>query len=332
MSKRIIVTGGAGYIGSHTVVELIKKGYHPIIIDNLSNSKKDVISRIEKICNKKITFYNIDCTKQKILSEKKIWKNIDGIIHFAAFKSVSESVIYPDKYLSNNIGSLEVIINIMNQYNIENLVFSSSCTVYGNPDKLPVTEKSKIKKPTSPYALTKQKCEEIIKSSKINKYAILRYFNPIGAHKSSLIGESNVNKPNNLVPLISKSIKEKNKLYIYGDDYNTHDGTCIRDYIHVCDVATAHVKVLEKLLELSKKKYILNIGLSKGTTVLELVKKFELANKVKVNYEITNRRDGDVEQIYANCKLAQKELNWLPKKSISRALIDAWNWEKNNSL
>jgi len=331
MTKKIIVTGGTGYIGSHTVVELIKKGYNPIIIDNLSNSKKEVISRIEKICKKKVSFFKIDCTKEKKLKELPIWDDVKGIIHFAAHKSVSESVDFPKKYLSNNIGSLEAILNIMKYFKIENLVFSSSCTVYGNPEKLPVTEKSKIQEPTSPYALTKQKCEEIIiKSSCINNYAILRYFNPIGAHKSSLIGELNLNKPNNLVPLISKSIKEKTKLYVYGDDYNTHDGTCVRDYIHVCDVASAHVKVLEKLFTSNKKKYILNIGLSKGVSVLELIKQFEQANNIKVNYEISNRREGDVEQIYANCKLAEKELKWFPEKSIKQALIDAWNWEKNN--
>ena len=328
--NNILVTGGAGYIGSHTIVELVQAGYQPIIIDDLSNSKKNVISRLEKLCKQKIPFYNINCTNEKEMLNERLWKNIKGVIHFAAHKSVSESVKYPKKYFSNNVGSTEVILKIMNRYKIENLVFSSSCAVYGEPNKLPVTEKSPIKTPTSPYALTKQKCEEIIAKSNLTNYAILRYFNPIGAHKSGLIGELPNKKPNNLVPLISKSIKEENKtLYIFGNDYDTPDGTCIRDYIHVCDVAKAHVKVLEKLITKNKKKYILNIGLSKGFSVLDLINSFEKVNKIHINYKIGDRRPGDIEKIYANCKLAEKELGWCPEKSIEEALVDAWNWEKN---
>tara|TARA_B100001250_G_C19719180_1_gene753026 strand:+ start:55 stop:1050 length:996 start_codon:yes stop_codon:yes gene_type:complete len=329
MNKNILVTGGAGYIGSHTIIELLKTGYQPIIIDNLSNSKKNVISKLEKLCKQKIPFYNINCTNQKDMLNDEIWKNIKGVIHFAAHKSVAESVKYPEKYFLNNVGSTELIVKTMQYYKIENLVFSSSCTVYGEPDKLPVTEKHTIKKPTSPYALTKQKCEEIIQKSNLTKYAILRYFNPIGAHKSGLIGELSNTKPNNLVPLISKSIRNNNTLNVFGNDYKTHDGTCIRDYIHVCDVAKAHVKVLDKLMTQNTKKYILNIGLSKGVSVLELIQLFEEANNLKINYKIENRRDGDIEKIYANCKLAEKELGWVPEKSIKEALKDAWNWEKN---
>jgi len=332
MNKNIIVTGGAGYIGSHTIVDLIKAGFNPIIIDNLSNSTKNVISKLEELCQQKITFYNIDCTNEKEMCNEKIWRNISGVIHFAAHKSVAESVKKPEKYFFNNVGSTEIILKNMQRYKVENLVFSSSCTVYGNPDILPVTEKSEIKKPTSPYALTKQKCEEIIQSSHLKNYAILRYFNPIGAHKSSLIGEINIKNPNNLVPLIAKSIKEKKTLHVFGNDYNTHDGTCIRDYIHVCDVAKSHVKVLEKLIPHNRKKYILNIGLSKGFSVLELIQSFEKVNNLNIDYKIGKRRDGDVEKIYADCKLAEKELGWSPQKTIEEALIDAWNWEKKFNL
>ena len=329
MNKNILVTGGAGYIGSHTIIELIKTGYQPIIIDNLSNSKKCVVSRLEEICQQKIPFYNINCANKQDILNKAIWQNIKGVIHFAAHKSVEESVRYPEKYFLNNVGSTELILNAMQHYEIENLVFSSSCTVYGEPDKLPVTERDIIKNPTSPYAATKQKCEEIIQKSNLKKYAILRYFNPIGAHKSGLIGELSNSKPNNLVPLISKSIRNNNTLNVFRNDYNTPDGTCIRDYIHVCDVAKAHVKVLDKLITQNTRKYILNIGLSKGISVLELIQLFEKVNNLKINYKIGKRRDGDIEKIYANCKLAEKELGWAPEKSIKEALKDAWNWEKN---
>ena len=328
--KKVLVTGGTGYIGSHTVVELSKAGYKPIIIDNLSNSKKEIIPILEKLCGQKIPFFNIDCSNEKDMENKNIWKDVYGIIHFAAHKSVSESVLKPKKYFLNNIGSTQVLLKIMQQKKIENLVFSSSCTVYGEPSALPVTENSTIKKPTSPYGETKKKCEEIIQKSKLEKYAILRYFNPIGAHKSSLIGEFPIKKPTNLIPLITQHvIGKREKIMIYGNNYNTPDGTCIRDYIHVCDVAKAHVKVLNKLISNQKKKYILNIGLSKGLSVLELIKLFEKVNKKTIYYEIGERRKGDIEKIYANCKLAKKELGWSPEKTIDEALIDAWNWEKN---
>ena len=330
MNKKVLVTGGAGYIGSHTVVELSKAGYRPIIIDNLSNSSKSVITRLEKLCEQKIPFYNINCTNQKEMDKAEIWEDIQGVIHFAAHKSVSDSVKNPKKYFLNNVGSTKVLLKIMKTNKIENLVFSSSCTVYGEPSKLPVTEENVIKKSTSPYAETKQECEKIIQNSSLNNYAILRYFNPIGAHQSSLIGELPVKTPNNLVPLITQNaIEQKNKLIIYGNDYNTPDGTCVRDYIHVCDVAKAHVKVLEKLISKNrKKKYILNIGLSKGVSVLELIKLFEKVNKININYQIGERRQGDIEKIYANCKLAKIELGWSPEKSIEDALLDAWNWAK----
>jgi len=333
MSKNIIVTGGAGYIGSHTVIDLIESGYNPIIIDNFSNSNHSVIDKLETICNKKINSLNINCTNKNELVNNIDWQNITGIIHFAALKSVSESFEKKKKYFLNNVESTKVLIDIAENFNIDNFVFSSSCTVYGSPDLLPVTEKTKLKKALSPYGETKKICEDIIKTSKIKNYHILRYFNPIGAHKSSLIGENPKNKPNNLVPLICQcGIGKKKLLTIYGNDYSTRDGTCIRDYIHVSDVAQAHVCALNNMIGKKNCKEVLNIGLSKGVSVLELVKLFEKSNNIKINYIFGKKREGDIEEIYADCKLAQKKINWKPKYSISQALIDAWKWEIKNKL
>ncbi len=329
MTKNIIVTGGAGYIGSHTVVELVESGFTPIIVDNFSNSSPEIITRIEQICKQKIKTYNLNCIDEKKLIKTIKWSEVDGVIHFAAYKSVSESFKKKEDYFLNNIKSTKILLKIIEKYNIKNFVFSSSCTVYGNPNKLPVTEKTELKEPSSPYGETKKICEELIQSSLIPNFTILRYFNPIGAHTSSLIGEQPSSIPNNLVPLICEcAIGKRNKLTIYGNDYSTKDGTCMRDYIHVCDVAQAHVQALKKMMYDSKNKNIFNIGLSKGTTVLELINLFEKNNNIKINYEIGKRREGDVEKIYADCSLAKEDLNWTPKKTISKALIDAWNWEK----
>lgn len=329
MSKNIIVTGGAGYIGSHTVVKLVEFGFNPIIIDNFSNSSPEIISRIELICKKKIKTYNLNCSDQKKISENINWNEIDGIIHFAAYKSVSESFKKKEEYFLNNIESTNILLRISEKYNINHFVFSSSCTVYGNPTTLPVTEKTELKKPSSPYGETKKICEELIQCSAIKNFTILRYFNPIGAHESALIGEHPSNIPNNLVPLICEcAIGKREKLTIYGNDYSTKDGTCIRDYIHVCDVAQAHVHALQNMMKKSETKQIFNIGLSKGFSVLELIKLFEKNNNIKIDYEFGKRREGDVEKIYADCNLAKKELNWAPEKTIRIALIDAWNWEK----
>ncbi len=328
MSKNIIVTGGAGYIGSHTVVELVKFGFNPIIIDNFSNSSSSAIENIEKICKKKIDFFDLNCIDKLKMNNSINWKKIDGIIHFAALKSVSESFEKKEKYFTNNIESTKILLNICEVYNIKKFVFSSSCTVYGNPNNLPVTEKTELKKPSSPYGETKKICEEMIKTSQIKNFIILRYFNPIGAHESALIGEHPLNIPNNLVPLICEcAIGKREKLTIYGNDYPTRDGTCIRDYIHVCDVAQAHVYAFKKMNTKTTRK-IFNIGLSKGISVLELINLFEKNNNIKINYEFGKRREGDIEEIFANCSLAEKELNWSPKKTIQKALIDAWRWEQ----
>ncbi len=333
MTKNIIVTGGAGYIGSHTVVELVESGFNPIIIDNFSNSNPKIIARIEKICKQKIKIYNLNCVDEKKLITNIPWNEVDGVIHFAAYKSVADSFKKKQEYFLNNIESTKILLNIIKKFNVNSFVFSSSCTVYGNPDQLPVTEKTKTKTPSSPYGETKKICEELIQSSEITNYTILRYFNPIGAHESSLIGEESKNTPNNLVPLICEcAIGKRKNLTIYGNDYSTKDGTCIRDYIHVCDVAKAHVHALKNMMNCNLNHKTLNIGLSKGISVLELITLFEQNNNVNINYDFGKRREGDIEKIYADCSLAKKELKWKPKKTITDALIDAWNWEKEKNL
>tara|TARA_B100000161_G_scaffold136153_1_gene96616 strand:- start:703 stop:1689 length:987 start_codon:yes stop_codon:yes gene_type:complete len=324
---KIIVTGGAGYIGSHTVVELVESGYTPIILDNLSNTDARNIEGIKKLTDKEIKFYNVDCTdKDAVKSVFDKEKDILGIIHFAAFKSVEESVRLAEKYFKNNVGSLEVILDQMKKYNINNIIFSSSCTVYGSPDKLPVTENSPFKKAESPYGETKQQCEEILQSATIKSIS-LRYFNPIGSHSSGLVGDCSADKPANLVPIIcevAKGVREK--LIVNGNDYNTVDGSCVRDYIHVVDLAKSHVAALQYLLK-NPKKEVFNIGTGKGLSVLEAVQCFEKANNSKINYEIGPRRDGDVEEIFSDNSKVEKLLNWKAEISVEIAMRDAWNWE-----
>ncbi len=326
---KIVVTGGAGYIGSHTVVELVKSGYDPIILDNLSNSDIRNIDGINKITAKNIKFYNIDCTNSnqvKSFFEKE--KDILGLIHFAAFKSIEESVRLPEKYFKNNIGSLEVILDQMQNNNVNNIIFSSSCTVYGKPEKLPVTESLPFRSAESPYAETKQKCEDILNRS-ILKSISLRYFNPIGSHPSGLIGDYSPDKPANLVPIICEVASGKReKLIVNGNDYKTIDGTCVRDYIHVVDLAKSHIAALNYLLK-NKKKEVFNVGTGKGLSVLETIKVFETANNMKLNYFIGSRRDGDIGEIYSDNQKVISELKWQAKISTESAMIDAWNWESN---
>ena len=327
---KIIVTGGAGYIGSHTVVELYNSGFEPIIIDNLCNSSIKNIHGIEEIINKKITLHKIDCTKKNFIKDILNDKNIIGVIHFAAFKSVEESVLNPEKYYKNNIDSLKVILELMEEINLNNIIFSSSCTVYGQPSKLPVKESSPFKKAESPYGETKQICEKILKEKNLNSIC-LRYFNPIGSHKSSLIGDCSNDKPSNLVPIITEvAIGKRKSMKIFGNNYNTHDGTCIRDYIHVVDLAKAHVKSLQYLLK-KPGKHVFNVGTGKGISVLELIKSFEKKNKLSINYQIGERRAGDIEQIYSDNSLISKLIGWEAKESIEQALLDAWNWEKSKN-
>ena len=326
----ILVTGGAGYIGSHTVVELYNSGYRPIIVDDLSNTSLNNISGIEKIIGDKISFYKIDCTNEEKMNElfkKEI--NIEGVIHFAAFKSVEESVREPKKYYDNNIGSLEVLLKIMKKYKLSNIIFSSSCTVYGSPDILPVSELAAFKKAESPYGETKQLCEKLIDEVDLNSIS-LRYFNPVGSHETCLIGDCSADKPNNLVPIICEVASGKrNAMQIYGNDYNTIDGTCVRDYIHVVDLARAHVSALDYILKSKTIKTAYNIGVGKGVSVQEVVDFFEQINDIKISYKIGPRREGDVEEIYSDNTKINKELKWFPLMSFQSALKTAWVWEKN---
>jgi UDP-glucose 4-epimerase len=351
--QKILVTGGTGYIGSHTVVELQQAGYEIVIIDNLSNSNAGVLDGITDITGKKPYFYNLDCLdKEKLSQAFAAHPEIKGIIHFAASKAVGESLEKPLLYYRNNLVSLLNILDLMPQYGIENLVFSSSCTVYGQPDVLPVNENSPIKEALSPYGNTKQICEEIIRdtiaASAVRlrsqtesptssdsagaglKSIILRYFNPIGAHPSALIGELPNGVPQNLIPFITQTaIGIRKELSVFGDDYNTPDGSCIRDYINVVDLAKAHVAAFERMINGKNKAGLeyFNIGTGNGLSVLELIKAFEKATGVKVPYKIAPRRAGDIEKVWADASLANKELGWTAKETIEDTLKSAWNWE-----
>ena len=334
--KKIIVSGGTGYIGSHTAVELIEAGFKVIILDNLSNSEITVLDGIKNITGIKPEFYKINLVNTSETKKlfKKI-KNVSGIIHFAAYKAVGESVQFPLKYYKNNLNALINILENMQEFNIENLIFSSSCTVYGQPEKLPVTEKSPVLKADSPYGNTKQISEEIINDT-VNtstnlKAILLRYFNPIGAHESAEIGELPLGVPNNLVPFITQTAAGiRKQLRIFGNDYNTPDGTAIRDYIHVSDLAKAHIVALKRLLNGKNKSKIevFNLGTGKGNSVLEIVKTFQKVTGIKLNYKIVDRRPGDIEKIWADVHYAEKELAWKTEKSLGEALLSAWNWEK----
>ena len=333
---KILVTGGSGFIGSHTTVELLQKGYDVVIADNLSNSEEWIVDRIEQISGNRPYFEKIDCCN---LSELKklflLHSDIQAVIHFAAFKAVGESVDSPLSYYRNNLVSLINLLDCMKETQINRLVFSSSCTVYGEPHYLPVDEKHPVQKAESPYGNTKQIGEEIINdatiSSKLNGIC-LRYFNPIGAHPSSKIGELPQGVPNNLVPFITQTaIGKRKELKIFGNDYPTPDGSCIRDYIHVVDLAKAHVVSLERLLKSkNKKKFeLFNLGTGKGASVLEVAEAFEKVSKVKLNYTIAERRPGDIIKVFADTTHANEELGWKAELSLEEALLSAWNWEKH---
>lgn len=335
MTGKILVTGGTGYIGSHTVVELQQAGYEIVIVDNLSNSNVDVLDGITEITGVRPLFYNIDCLDAVALNELfSKHEDIKGIIHFAASKAVGESMQKPLLYYKNNLVSLMNLLELMPRHGIENIVFSSSCTVYGQPDKLPVNENSPIKDATSPYGNTKQISEEIIRdtvsvSNKIQSI-ILRYFNPIGAHPSALIGELPNGVPQNLIPFLTQTaIGTREQLSVFGNDYNTPDGSCIRDYINVVDLAKAHVVAVERMIGKKNKSNLecFNIGTGRGLSVLELIHAFEKATGVNVNYKIAPRRAGDIEQVWANPSFANTELGWTAKETIEDTLKSAWNWE-----
>ncbi len=334
-SSHILVTGGAGYIGSHTVVQLIENGYTPIIVDDLRNAHKNALDGIEKITGKKIIHHPIDVCDLKALKKVFALYPFLGIIHFAAYKAVGESVEQPLKYYRNNILGLLNILEMAQEFDVKNIVFSSSCTVYGEPkNEIVVNEKSPIQIANSPYGNTKQIGEEIIqdfiKSGVDCKVLNLRYFNPVGAHPSSLIGEFPIGKPNNLMPVITQTaIGKLPKITIFGNDYNTIDGTCVRDYIHVVDVAEAHVKGINWLLKQNESLVeVLNIGTGKGTSVLELVHTFEEIAGQKLNWEFGPRRKGDVVEIFADVTKMFNLMSWKPNKTVKDAVIDAWNWEQ----
>lgn len=335
MKKRILVTGGTGFIGSHTVVELQESGYDVVIIDNLSNSNVDVVDNIEKITGVRPDFEQVDCLDFSALERVFAkYKGIEGIIHFAASKAVGESVQKPLMYYRNNIVSLINLLELMPKYNVKGLIFSSSCTVYGQPDKLPVTEEAPIKKAESPYGNTKQINEEIIcdtvASGSPVKAILLRYFNPIGAHSTGLIGELPNGVPQNLLPYLTQTaIGIRKELSVFGDDYPTPDGSCIRDYIYVVDLAKAHVCAMNRILENKQVEAVevFNLGTGQGLSVLELIDKFETATGVKVPHKIVGRRAGDIVQVWADPSKANKVLGWKADTPIEDTLRSAWNWQ-----
>ena len=332
--KKILVTGGCGYIGSHTIVDLLENGFEVISVDDNSRSTTYAMRAIEQLTGKKIRNYTVDLKNfdatHNIFSENK---DITGIIHFAAFKAVGESCEFPMKYYENNLFSLINLLKCVQEFNIPHFVFSSSCTVYGNPDSIPVTEAFPVKKAESPYGATKQMGETILQDfSKVNSTSsiLLRYFNPVGAHPSILLGEVPLGKPMNLVPAITQTaIGKLPKMFVWGSDYPTRDGSCIRDYIHVCDIANAHTLALQYLIEKrnSTNCDVFNLGTGDGVSVLEAIKMFEAVSGVSLNYEIGPRRSGDVVAIYANNDLAVNTLGWKTKYGLRDMMDTAWKWE-----
>ena len=338
MNNKILITGGAGYIGSHTIIEILETTDFDIIsIDNYSNSSEKTYERIENITGKKIKYYNCDlCNLMETEIVFKNEANIKGIIHFAAFKSVPESVSNPHKYYHNNINSLLNVLTLASKYDINNFIFSSSCSVYGNIEKMPVTEDTPLQKAVSPYAFTKQIGERIVEDfcfSTVNFNAIsLRYFNPAGAHKSGLNGENPKNSPTSLTPLIVlTACGMVEKLIVHGNDFNTKDGTCIRDFIHVMDIAKAHVLALKNIFNNTQKlQYdVINLGNGEGISVLEAINSFEKSTGQKLNYEFGPRREGDVEAIYADTYKSKKVLSWHPEYTLEEIMSSAWEWENN---
>lgn len=334
--KTVLVAGGAGFIGTHTTVELINAGYDVVIVDNLSNSDISGVEGVEKILGKKMVFEQVDCCDKEAMRKVFEKYQFNSVIHFAAFKAVGESVSEPLKYFNNNLGSLVTVLELMKEYGVDNLVFSSSATVYGQPDVLPATESTPRQRANSPYGYTKQVSEDIIEDCvkaipALNAIA-LRYFNPIGAHPSALIGELPKGVPNNLVPFVTQTAAGLREcLSVFGHDYDTPDGSALRDYIDVVDLAKAHVAAVGRLVESkNKERYeIFNVGTGIGISVLELIREFEKVNNLKLNYKLVDRRPGDVEKIWASTDLANKELGWSAQRTISETLASAWAWEKH---
>jgi UDP-glucose 4-epimerase len=336
MEKRILVTGGTGYIGSHTVVELQQAGYEAVIVDNLSNSNIGVLEGIERITGIRPSFEELDCNDKAGLEHLlTVYPGVEGIIHFAASKAVGESVRQPLKYYRNNLVTLINLLELMPEYGIEGIVFSSSCTVYGQPDVLPVTEDAPVKPALSPYGNTKQICEEIIRDT-IHagapfKSILLRYFNPIGAHPTAEIGELPLGVPQNLVPFLTQTAAGiRPGLNVFGNDYDTPDGSCVRDYIHVVDLARAHVTAMNRMLDglSDTPAEVFNLGTGRGVSVLELIHAFEKGTGVSVPHKIVGRREGDIEKVWADPKHANEVLGWTAKESLEDTLVSAWEWQK----
>ena len=330
----ILVTGGLGYIGSHTVVELLNSNFEVVIIDDLSNTEKFILENIEEVSGKKPIFYPFDLKRKELLKQVFDAHNIEGCIHFAAFKAVGESQVKPIEYYENNLFSLINLLQEFRKRNISNFIFSSSCTVYGQADKMPIDEETELKLPESSYGKTKQMGEEILRdfaAAYKKRVSLLRYFNPIGAHPSAKLGELPIGIPNNLVPYVMQTAAGiREKLSVWGDDYPTEDGTAVRDYIYVVDLAKAHVKALQKLINSTENPQIdiYNLGTGKGSSVLEVVHAFEKANDVNVPYQICERRAGDITIAYANADKAERELGWKADTTLEEALRTTWQWQK----
>lgn len=331
----ILVTGGAGYIGSHTCVELLDAGYDVVVVDNLCNSCRESLKRVEEIAGKPITFYEVDLLDEPGLDAVFQNEKIDGVIHFAGLKAVGESVYKPLEYYHNNITGTLILCDVMRRHGCKSIVFSSSATVYGNPAFVPITEECPKGEITNPYGHTKGMLEQILTDLHTAdsdwKVMLLRYFNPIGAHKSGRIGEDPKGIPNNLFPYITQvAVGKLECLGIFGNDYDTPDGTCVRDYIHVADLADGHVKALDKISKEQGGVWIYNLGTGRGFSVLDVVQAFEEVNDLKINYVFKGRRAGDVPQCYADPAKAEKELGWKAKNGIREMCQDAWRWQKNN--
>lgn len=329
----ILITGGAGYIGSHACVEFLNAGYEIVVLDNFSNSKPEVLKRIKELTGKDFNFYEVDLLDKEKVEEIFNENNIEAVIHFAGLKAVGESVSIPLKYYKNNITGTLNLLEVMQDKKVKKIVFSSSATVYGNPEKVPITEDAPLSA-TNPYGRTKLFIEYILKDLYVSdnewSIALLRYFNPIGAHESGRIGEDPNGIPNNLMPYITQvAVGKREKLNVFGNDYNTHDGTGVRDYIHVVDLVIGHIKALEKIMNETGVK-VYNLGTGVGYSVLDVVKAFEKANGIKIPYEIVDRRPGDVDKVYADPTKALKELGWKAERNIVDMCRDSWNWQKNN--
>lgn len=330
----ILVTGGSGFIGSHTVVELLEAGREVVVIDNLSNSSPVALKRVEEITGKQVVFYQADIRDREALEEVFAMEKIESCIHFAGLKAVGESVEKPWEYYDNNITGTLTLVDVMRKHHVKNIIFSSSSTVYGDPDSVPVTEESPLKKCTNPYGSTKFMLEQILTDIQTAdsewNVVLLRYFNPIGAHKSGRIGENPNGIPNNLMPYITQvAVGKRERLGVFGDDYDTPDGTGVRDYIHVVDLARGHVKALKKIEEKAG-LCIYNLGTGQGYSVLDVVKNFEEASGVKIPYEILPRRAGDIAANYADASKALRELGWKAEYTLKDMCADSWNWQKNN--